>query len=161
MILVASLAKPDPVERRNARLVLEVIGEPAVPHLIFELRDPAARVREEAIKALGAIADSHAIPALIEALEDPNSTCRWCAAEALVGMGEEALIPLLKILETGADSTWLRRGVHHVLKGMMRFNPDALAPVLRAFLSEIPEIDVPKAAVKARVVLEQGSLEHS
>jgi HEAT repeat protein len=106
-------------DRRRARRALERIGEPVVPELLslLEHRDP--HLRWEAAKALGAIASPSSARALVKTLKDEDGGVRWLAAEALVALGRDGLVPLLESLFADASSSRMRRGAHHVLKGIL------------------------------------------
>ena len=118
-------------------------------YLVQELSDTEEFVRKEAIRALGNIGDAQAVPALIRELEDDRSACRWLAAEALASIGADALAPVLSLLAKGAGALEIRRGAHHVLQSLARHEFDLLQPVLNAYQSEIPEIDIPGKASAA------------
>lgn len=150
VLLIASLAADDAGKRKSARTALEAVGKPAVPFLLQELGDMEETVRAEAIRALGTIGDPTAIPPLMAELEDEDSGCRWLAAETLARLGEEALEALLRVLAGDAiRSTQQRRGIHHALHEMKYDHPELLVPVLDAFKSEIPEIEIRAAAIAA------------
>ena len=149
--LVADLDDRDGFHRQEARLELVQMGEPAVSALIAALQDPSEQMRWEAAKALSEIGDPDAVPALISALEDPSFGVRWLAAEGLIALRERGLAPLLEALIHHSDSTWLRQGVHHVLRTMAtEYNlHGTLAPVLKALDDYEPELEAPAAAAKA------------
>ncbi len=131
--------------RREARLALVEIGGPAVPLLISTLKDPDDDVRWEAAKALGEIADPRAASDLVNTLMDHNFGIRWIAAEGLIAIGEAALIPLLEKITERSDSTWLRRGAHHVLRDLVKRNPSLkglAGPVIAALEEFEPEVAV-------------------
>jgi hypothetical protein len=116
--LMDVLAGKDGAARMKARKALVALGKPAVASLIRALQNSRSdQLRWEAAKALGTIGDSRAIPALMKALEDRDSDVRWVAAEALKKFRKAAWPPLLRALvKTGADSSLLRQGAHHVLR---------------------------------------------
>jgi HEAT repeat protein len=149
--LVANLNDKDGLRRQEARLELVEIGEAAVAALIAALHDPSEHVRWEAAKALSEIGDPQAVPALIMALEDPSFGVRWLAAEGLIAVRERGLAPLLEALIHHSDSTWLRQGVHHVLRTMAtEYNlHGTLALVLKALDDYEPELEAPAAAAHA------------
>ena len=90
----------------------------AATPLIKLLSDDHEQVRWEAAKALSEIRDPRAAEPLVAALEDERFDTRWVAAEGLIALGRASLLPLLRMLATGKDSTWLREGAHHVLEQM-------------------------------------------
>lgn len=149
VLLIASLASDDPGKRKGARAALEAIGKPAVPLLLQELDDMEDTVRAEAIRALGTIGEPSAIPRLMTELEDESSSCRWLAAESMAMLGEEALEALLRALASDAGTTQMRRGIHHALHQMRNDRPELLTPLLDAFNSDIPEIEIRAKALTA------------
>jgi hypothetical protein len=145
--LVGALASADGVERRAARVQLEKIGRPAVPALLEALRSRSERVRWEAAKALGEIADPRSAPALVKALEDEKAAVRWLAATALINLGRDALSPLLRGLQGHSDSMWFRDGAHHVLSSLIKEGvADEAIPVMEALENLEPPIEAPIAA---------------
>lgn len=148
--------------RREARLALVDIGAPAVPLLISTLRDPDDDVRWEAAKALGEIADARAASELVNTLMDHNFGIRWIAAEGLIAIGESALIPLLEKITERSDSTWLRRGAHHVLRDLVKKNPSLkrlVGPVIAALEEFEPDVAVIDPAHRALDELRSAATE--
>lgn len=145
--LVNALASTDGVERCAAREKLEKAGRPAVPALLTALQSPSAHARWEAAKALGEIADPSAARVLVSTLEDEEQGVRWLAATALINLGHAALAPLLRGVESGSDSIWLREGAHHVLRSLIGDGvADEASPVLEALEDIEPCIEAPIAA---------------
>lgn len=140
--LIADLRSNDGAVRREARHTLVFIGEPTVDLLIPLLKDPDDDVRWEAAKALAEIADPRATSDLVGLLMDHNFGVRWLAAEALISIGRDALEPLLEKLTKHPESSWLRRGAHHVLHDLVRKAPDLkelVGPVITALEGFEPE----------------------
>lgn len=141
--LVADLRSNDGAVRREARQALVFIGKPAVDLLIPLLKDPDDDVRWEVTKGLAEIADPRAASDLVGLLMDHNFGVRWLAAEALILMGREALKPLLEKLTEHPESSWLRRGVLHVLHNLAKKALDlkeVVGPVITALEGFEPEI---------------------
>ncbi len=146
--LMADLASPSPVARREARETLVALGKPTVPLLIPLLSHQKQHVRWEAAKALHGIADPIAASALVNALDDRDGDVRWVAAEGLAALGQVALHPLLAALLERAQSSSLCEGAHHVchtLAKRPRLGP-ILRPLLGALSESEPEVVVPPAA---------------
>ncbi len=116
-------------------------------------------MRWEAAKALSEIADFRAASELVSLLTDHNFGVRWIAAEGLIAIGPAALIPLLRELTGNSDSIWLRRGAHHVMKDLIKKNPElenVLKNVLTGLESFKPEIGVIEPAYAALEKLRIG-----
>ena len=150
---IDELAVGDPKRRQDARTMLAEVGEPAVALLLAALGacGPSDELlRHEILKVLGLIADPAAADAFVEHLEDKSSACRWAAAEGLVALGSAGLRRVLTELRRFPDTEWTARGLHHALNGLQRSGfVRQVSPVVKAFSSDIPEIDVPKAAIHA------------
>jgi len=140
--------------RQHARGVLRDLGEHAVGPLLAALPSCGDRARREVFRVLRSIADPHAAEALMQGPEDRNADCRWVAAEGLVELGHSGLARTLRELEEYPANTRKLRALHHVLSGLRATGyAHVVQPVLRAFLSNIPEIDVPRAAARAEAKL--------
>ncbi len=150
--LISDLRSVNGSIRRETREALVAIGRPAVPLLIPLLKDPDDDVRWETAKALSEIGDPRAAVELVDALTDHNFGVRWIAAEGLINIGPHSLIPLLDRLSRHSDSTWLRRGAHHVIRDVAKKNPE-LIHVVRDVLAALegfePEVGVIEPANKA------------
>lgn len=145
---VDALANDDPQLRQEARMDLQRIGAAAVEPLLWTLETCDERTRHEVLKVLAWIGDPAAVEAFVRCLEDESADCRWVAAEALVALGRVGLRRILVELVRYPETDWKLRGAHHVLSGLRRAGyVESTAPVLRAFASDIPEIDLPKAAI--------------
>jgi HEAT repeat protein len=147
--LIANLRSHDGETRREARIELVFMGKPAVDFLIPMLKDLDDDVRWEAVKALSEIADPRASSDLASLLLDHNFGVRWLASEALISLGREAIQPLLERLQEHPESSWLRRGAHHVLHDLRKKVPDleeVVGPVITALEGVEPEIGVLEAA---------------
>ena len=148
--LVERLAAANAVPRMAARNALVALGKRAVPELIRSLSDHRPRVRWEAVKILGLIADPAAADAFVQALEDDNDDVRWLAAMGLVALRRTALRPLLRALEVRSSSWLLRDGAHHVCQGLASKGfRDVVRPILTALDAPMPEIATPVAAYRA------------
>jgi len=133
--LIVDLHSNDGAVRLEARRTLVFIGQPAVDFLIPLLKDPDDDVRLEAAKALAEIADPRAASDLGGLLMDHNFGVRWVAAEALISIGREAVKPVLEKLTEHPESSWLQRGVLHVLHHLVKRAPDlrnVVGPVITA-----------------------------
>lgn len=158
--LVAEIRTHDWRTRERARWELVAMKEAAVAPLIDALSDPDWHTRWEAAKALGDIADSRAAPALVEALRDRRFAVRWLAAEGLIALRAACLQPLLQDLTRNADSLWLVRGAHHVLRDLSeghlsRDITEIVKPVLSALGDVEPSLEAPVAARAALDALPQ------
>jgi hypothetical protein len=156
--LITNLASSDRTARQDARQSLVNIGRPAVDALAAALAHGEVRVRWEAAKALQQMADPAIAPALVSALEDDDSGVQWIAAEGLAFLGREGVVPLLNALMTRSDSSRLRRGAHHVLRLLIDESlKKEMAPVVTALEELEPVLEVPVAAHRALVALEERS----
>ncbi len=141
--LIVDLQNSDGSIRQDARHTLVLIGKPAVDPLIPLLKHPDDDVRWEAAKALAEIGDPRAASGLAELLLDHNFGVRWLGAEALIPIGRGALEPLLEKLTEHPESSWLRRGVLHILHDLAKKDPGlkkVLGPVITALEGPEPEI---------------------
>lgn len=147
---LADLATRDSNEREQARVALERLGAGAVAPLIEASSRADEPTRREIFKVLGTIADPAAAELFLEGLRDEDPDCRWLAAEGLIALGREGLAGVLRSLTDYPDTERELHGAHHVLSGL-RYSgfADIVQPVLRAFLSDIPRMDLPKAAIQA------------
>lgn len=135
--LVSDLVGSDGLKRRRARAELIRIGGPAVRFLHRLLEDDRWRVRWEAAKALGAIADPASAGPLTARLDDPNSSVRWLAAEALVRLGPCCVEALLHELVRCERSPRFRHAAHHVLSGIEdEAARRIVAPVVKALAAD-------------------------
>jgi HEAT repeat protein len=84
------------------------------------LRDRSAseRLREDAVRSLGADASAEAITTLVDTLRDNDLGVRWQAAVVLSQLGKRALPYLLSALvdPKRVEDPWLRDGAFHVLR---------------------------------------------
>jgi HEAT repeat protein len=151
--LIADLGSKDGIVRVQARKSLVEIGKPAVNFLVEALKSKKHEVHWEAAKTLAEIGAPEATQALVDRLRDDEFEVRWIAAEGLISIGRDALKPLFKALSTNPDSTWLREGVHHVLRDMDTAGlENVVTPILRGLEDMVPDIEVPllaEAALKA------------
>ena len=121
------------------------MGRPAVDFLIPLLKEPDDEVRWEVAKALSEIADPRVAYDLAATLLDHNFGIRWVAAEALIAIGRDSLVPVLQKLTERPDSSWLRRGAHHVLHDLAKKDPavqETVKEALAALEGFEPEIGV-------------------
>jgi HEAT repeat protein len=70
-----------------------------VETLIEELKSDDAKIRREAVVALGEVYDSRAIKPLITALKDKRDYVRHAAQDALGNLGQPAVEPLIAALK--------------------------------------------------------------
>ena len=157
-VLVADLAKTDPVVRQSARETLVALGSREVTAaLVTELNDPREHVRWEAAKVLAALKDPVSAPALVNALEDDDEDVRWLAAEGLVALGKTGLMAVLSGLIKCAGSTAFCQSAHHVLSGLSQEgSAKAIAPVLVALTGPEPGVFAPSAAYDALMDIKLG-----
>lgn len=153
---LADLSSQDHEKRRAARAALERFGEAAVGPLIEALSSDNPVARHDVFKVLGAIAPPEAAEVFVAGLEDGDFDCRWLAAEGLIALGKEGLLRILGELTDYPDTPQKLRGAHHVLSGLRHTGfDDVVEPVLKAFLSDIAHIDVPRAALAALTKLKR------
>jgi len=116
---LAMLQDRDGLIRKEGRILLEEMGEEAVPGLCGILaHSPSKDARWAAAKALGTNLSPAAIPTLLDALEDRSSDVAWLAATALNKLGKAAWRQVLgRLIERGVDHVAVRDGVHHILTG--------------------------------------------
>ncbi len=158
--LVADLASRDGGVRVAAREALVDIGRPAVDSLVGTLADSRTQLRWEAAKALGEIADPGTAGALARALDDKVFDVRWLAATGLIAIGREAIVPVLRVVISCADSPLCRSGSHHVFHDLAASDADlkeTLALVLAALDGRAPAVEVPLAAETTIAAMAGGS----
>ena len=75
----------DDSTRKAATTPLVVIGKPAVPFVVLELKNPSASVRWDAAHVLFRIGQDakEALPALRDATKDSADNVRWIATKAV------------------------------------------------------------------------------
>ena len=148
---IRRLSSPDPKERESARAALVEVGSPATSYLIQALDTPDGTARQEAFRALRDIADPDAAGAFVQGLDDDDSACRWLAAEGLAALGRVGLTRTLDLLEKYPPNEHILRGAHHVLSSLEKTGfAENVRPVLQAFTSKEPQIDLPTAAMRER-----------
>ena len=154
--LVSELTDEDGLVRQNARISLQAIGKPAVPHLCWLMNNKDKHARWEAAKALAELADPSSVPWLIKALDDKDFDVRWLSAIALIKIQIPALIPLLQTLILTKKQNWLWEGARHVIRGMARDEDmeKMLTPMVNAFDSIDFRMKVPIEARKLLIKLE-------
>jgi len=152
--LVSNLTDEDGLVRQEARLALQAIGKPSVPHLCWMMNNKNKHARWEAAKALAELADPQAVPWLIKALDDRDFDIRWLAAIALIRIQIPALIPLLGALLLTKKQDWLWEGARHVVRGMAKGEmAEMLGPMVSAFDSIDFRMKVPIEARKLLIAL--------
>lgn len=146
--LVSRLNDPNSRVRHDARVAIKKRGKSATHPLLALLATPDHQTRWEAAKALSQIADPDTAPRLVKVLaDDEDFDIRWLAAEGLIAIGPEGLPSLLQALVNRADSVWLRKGAHHVLRTQMHQGLDkVVGPVLTAMEQAEAQLTVPTAA---------------
>jgi HEAT repeat protein len=149
--LIKQLSDPKGSNRRKARDTLICIGKPAVDALIDALSNASSQLRWQIIKALEGIQDPTTAPILVQQLKDDNPGVRWATANALIALRHDAIPPLLEALMHEYDSSWLRRGAHHILHVMKDAGilNEAEVKVFEALRGPEPTASVPWAAEKA------------
>ncbi len=154
---IQALASDDRFAREAARSFLVRAGRSVVPALSELLGDSRNHLRWEAVKALAEMEDAEAADALVRALEDEDSGVRWVAAEGLIALETEAIPALLQALTARSSSVWLRRGAHHVIRGLPMWKlVTLLRPILDALEDSTPESQVPVVAQRALESLTTG-----
>ena len=101
--------------RKKAREELVEIGDPSLDVLIELTNSKDETLRWEAMITIVQIGSQATLAILLNALEDNEFSIRWLAAEGLINLGKYAIVPLLQELLDKPQSTFLRRGAHHVL----------------------------------------------
>lgn len=138
--LISDLGNEDGRVREKARRALVKMGAPAIDYLTELVYAKKDRLRWEAIKAMGQIADPVTAPFLINAFEDDDPGVRWLAAEGLINLGPVVVEPVVKAVVERIDSVFIRAGAHHVLNELNRALMDKqildLLHVLRNTTSE-------------------------
>ncbi len=151
---IRELDSPSPKVREHALAKLEEIGAPAGWHLIQALHPVGPTARQEVLRALRDLADPDAADTFVERLEDEDSVCRWLAAEGLVALGAVGLERALDLLTVYPPNEHVLRGTHHVLTGLEKQgHAETVRPVLAAYGSTHPQVDLPAAAHRARTRL--------
>ena len=97
--LVQLAESADPEARAAAYRALRGV-ETAFDLSLSGLRDPAAAVRAEAVRALAAIDPQRAVDVLIEALADENALVRGAVADGFGSIGVAALDPVVGALSS-------------------------------------------------------------
>jgi hypothetical protein len=135
--------------RKRARKKLVSIGAPAVSRLAELIDQPVAKVRWEAVKTLGQIADPGSVPLFIKVLDDKDEEVRWLAAEGLIAVGTHAIKPLLQELIKNPKSMFLRKGAHHYFNSMQELSDSSrFKDLLSALEAQDAELGTPGAAEK-------------
>ena len=118
--LAKDLSSKNYLLRKKAREELVEIGKPSLNTLITLATSKDENVRWEAVITIVQIGSMETLGILIKALEDDEFSIRWIAAEGLANLGIYAIVPLLRELRNNPDSTFLRRGVNHVLRELRK-----------------------------------------
>jgi HEAT repeat protein len=114
--LLDALHDHQPAVQQAAGEALSKIGKPAVETLIQELLEPASRIQEPVMEALGKIGDPRGIEPLIPMLVHKNPPLRETAAIALTRIGLPSIGPLVETLTF--DDQELRMAACAVLERM-------------------------------------------
>lgn len=118
--LVKDLSSKNFLLRKKAREELVEIGIPSLDVLVELANSKDLNIRWEAMIAIVQIGSKDSIDILLEALEDDEFSIRWLAAEGLINLGKHAIAPLLWDIIDNPESTFLRRGAHHILKELLK-----------------------------------------
>ncbi|MBI2934842.1 MAG: HEAT repeat domain-containing protein [Chloroflexi bacterium] len=170
--LISQLGSEDESTRDRARRSLVETGQPAVQALIKAMASDNLRVRWQAAKALGELADPTAAPSLLAALQDPVFDVRWLAVEGLIALGGRAAEPTLRMIVQHADIMAVRDGAHHILNHLAMTDKDehhvldhpapresdlrhVLPPVIEALQGPDAAVKAPVAAAEALDALRQ------
>jgi HEAT repeat protein len=79
---------------------LEMIGKPAVPHLLNYLKDDTTTVRVNTVRTLGWIGDESAVEPLDGLLRDTHTSVRKVVVDALLHIGGEQVVkPIISALK--------------------------------------------------------------
>jgi len=101
-VLITVLTDPDENIRVAGSVMLQRLGEPAVPYLIDALNAESPEIRLNAAYALGEIGAPHdtILPALIQTLTDREWNVRRLVVRALVTIGPPAVNALIQSLNS-------------------------------------------------------------
>lgn len=155
--LLATLRSTTGMERKRAREVLSLVGDPAAPRLRGLLADSRKLVRWEAAKTLVAVVDPGSVEAFVALLSDTHSEVRWLAASGLIALGPRSVAPVLRSLTEPSPTRGRLQMSHRVLKGLSAEN-DVLASLVEPLLETLKGNDptpVAPAAARALVELEE------
>lgn len=146
-LLIATLNASSPRMRANA---VKAIGQmsihKAIPNLRQCLFDPNARVRKEAISALGKIKDVDSIEWIVNAMEDNVTMVQQQAMKTLVEFGSLAIEPILNNLRHIQNKYVIRA----MLLTLGEIGDAQAIPVIQQYLRNTYFV-VRMAAVKALV----------
>lgn len=148
-VLLKDLGSRNGLVRETARARLVEMGGAAVEYLsdLVEKKNDVARW--EAVKALSEIGKPSSVPVLIRALYDGDEEIRWIAAEGLIAIGRDAVEPLLRELLTNPRSFKLKKGAHHVLKGVNAVDRSMdYSELINALNDHATKIHLPMVAYK-------------
>jgi len=152
--LILKLKSKIGLVRKRARKKLVSIGSPAVSRLAEMIDQPAAKVRWEAVKALGQIADPGTTSLFITALYDKDEEVRWLAVEGLIALGIHSMEPLLQELVKNSGSLLLRKGAHHYFSAIKELNESLrFNDLLSALEGQDAELNTPVAVEKLLKVM--------
>lgn len=147
--LLEQLGSRDGMERKRAREILVLVGEPAEPEVRPLLDDGSKRVRWEAAKILAAMIDPSSVPALLSLLRSDESELRWIAADGLIALGPRSVVPLLESLLEGPPTKGQTQMSGRVLRELAATNDvlnEIVSPVSDALGQNEPAILHPKVS---------------
>jgi HEAT repeat protein len=130
--LLIAIDSQDDYVRQHVVIALGNAGDrEALRHLLPLLKDEDWKIREAAARALSRLGDPVAFNPLIEALGNKHYLVRKAAAEALSKVGEPAVIPMIKLLDSGNSTE--RRSAKEVLR---RIGEPAVKPLIDKAVEE-------------------------
>jgi HEAT repeat protein len=150
--LIAQISGGDETQRvKDARTQLLAIGSPAVPALLAAVHVEKGGSRLELVKLLRQMAEPAMAGTFVELLSDNDFDVRWEAVEGLSTLGYDGLGPLISAMIKNPGSMKLRNAAHHVLHHVASQGYYILLkPLMMAIESNMPDIEVPAAALKVQ-----------
>jgi HEAT repeat protein len=128
----------DPADRPMARMALQAMGKPAVPHLAQQLNDPAEESRLDAIEILGQIGwlAREVIPALREAARDRSPAVRSKAITALFQICQRC-DPVVSTLQNALDDE--HQAVRRLAARHLSADPQTASKTVQMLLRKVAE----------------------
>lgn len=156
--LLKALEGPDGLQRKRAREILTLAGDPVIPRLWELLSSSRKLARWEAAKTLVALVDPGSVDTFVALLADAHSEVRWLAASGLIALGPRSVAPVLRSLLEPSPPRGRLQMSHRVLKGLSAEN-DVLASVVEPLLAALKGSDVtPVAPAAAQALVDMEDL---